>query len=120
MWHLLYAKRKLKRPEKIEVEQGLNGLSFSCDAQLQDSDLPDYLKEIVFVRKLACEDPVEKLYYSAKFEDICIHCSGAVDPWSDTELFYPQCKACNDKLEWPYSLLGMLAKYSKSWKQNEV
>ena len=76
-------------------------------------------KEIVFERKLACEDP-EKLYYSAKFEDIRIHCSGAVDPWSDTEPFYAQCKACNDKLEGPYSLLGMLAKYSKSWKQNEV
>ena len=41
--------------------------------------------------------PVEKLYYSAKFEDICIHCSGAVDPWSDMEPFYPQCKACDDK-----------------------
>ena len=68
MWHLLYAKKKLKRPEKIEVEQGLNGLSFSCGAELQDSDLPDYLKEIVFERKLACEDPIEKLYNSAKFK----------------------------------------------------
>ena len=66
MCRLLYAKRKLKKQERIEVEQGLNGLSFSCGAQLQDSDLPHYLKEIVFVRKLACEDPVEKLYYSAK------------------------------------------------------
>ena len=28
MWRLLYAKRKLKKQERIEVEQALNGLSF--------------------------------------------------------------------------------------------
>jgi len=76
-------------------------LSFSCGAQLQDSDLPDYL---VFVRKLACENPVEKLYYSAKFEDMCIHCSGAVDPCSDTEPFYLQCKACDNKGKIPNTM----------------
>ena len=103
MWRLLYAKRKLKKHERIEVEQGLNGLSFSCGAQLQDSDLPDYLKEIVFVRRLTCEEPVEKLYYSAKFEDICIYCSGQVNPWSDQEPFYPQCVACQDKEKIPTS-----------------
>jgi len=52
MWHLLYAKRKLKKHERKEVEKGLNGLSFSYGAQLQDTDLPDYLKEVVFTRKL--------------------------------------------------------------------
>jgi len=52
------------------VEQSLNGLSFSCESQLQDLELADYLKEIIFVCKLACEDPIERLYYSAKFEDI--------------------------------------------------
>ena len=31
-------------------------------------------KQNVFVWKLACEDPVEKLYYSAKFEDMCVYC----------------------------------------------
>ena len=98
MWRLLYSKRKLKQQERIELERGLNGLSFSCGAQLQDSDsVPDYLKEIVFVRKLSCEDPVEKLYYSAKFEDICIHCSGPVQPWSDNGPYYPQCRACQSK-----------------------
>ena len=74
----------------------LNGLSFSCGVQLQDSDLPDYLKEIVFVCKMACDGSLERLCYSAKFEDICMHCSGPVDPWSDTEPFYPQRKACED------------------------
>ena len=101
MWRLLYSKRKLKKQERLEVEQRLNGLSFSCGAQLQDSDLPDHLKEIVFTRKLACEDPVEKLYYSAKYEDICVYCSGPVNPWSDTEMYYPQCKGCEDKEKIP-------------------
>ena len=100
---MLYAKRKLNKQERIEVEKRLNGLSFSCGAQLQDSDLPDYLKEIVFVWKLARKDPVEKLYYSAKFEDICIYCSGPVNPWSDQEPFYPQCVACQDKDKIPNS-----------------
>ena len=34
MWQLLYA-------ERYEVERGLNGLPFSCGAQLQDTDLPE-------------------------------------------------------------------------------
>jgi len=55
----------------------------------------------VFVCKLACEDPVGRLYYLAKFEGICIHCSGPVDSWSDTKPFYPQCKACEDKPKIP-------------------
>ena len=45
----------------------------------------------------AAKPRLEKLYYSAKFEDICVYCSSPVDPWSDTEPFYPQCKACEDK-----------------------
>ena len=83
MRRLVYSKRKLKPQERTEVERGLDGLSFSCGAHLEDSDLPDHLKAIVFMCKLSCEDPVEKLYYSAQYEDICVHCSVPVQPWSD-------------------------------------
>ena len=38
-----------------------------------------------------------KLYYSAKFEDICVYCAASAPPWSDTELHYPQCRSCLDK-----------------------
>ena len=39
----------------------------------------------------AVKPRLEELYYSArKFEDICVYCSGPVDPWSDTEPFYPE------------------------------
>ena len=83
MWRLVYSRRKLKQNEKKELEKALDGMSFSCGAQLQDSDIPEYLKDVVFVRKMSCEDPIEKLYYSAKFEDICVYCSGPVPLWSD-------------------------------------
>ena len=39
---------------KSRMGQRLNGLPFLLGVQLQDSDLPDYLEEIVFVRKLTC------------------------------------------------------------------
>ncbi|KAL5496676.1 hypothetical protein EMCRGX_G013014 [Ephydatia muelleri] len=97
MWRLVYSRRKLKQNEKKELEKGLDCVSFSCGAQLQDSDVPEYLKDAVFVRKMSCEDPIKKLYYSAKFEDICVYCSGPVPPWSDTEAFYPQCTSCAEK-----------------------
>ena len=91
MWRLGYSRRKLKQNEKNELEKALDGMSFSCGAQLQDSDIPEY---VVFVRKMSCENPIEKLYYS---EDICEYCSGPVPPWSDTEAFYPQCTSCAEK-----------------------
>ena len=101
MWRLLYAKRKLKKNEKEELERALDGMSFSCGAQLQDADIPVYLKEIVYVRQMSCEDPIEKLYYSTKYEDICIYCAASVPPRSDNEQHYPQCSNCEDKPKIP-------------------
>ena len=74
----------------------MHGLPFSCGAQLQDSDLPDYLKEIVFVCKLACEYPVERLYHSVqRYMHTLLWSSGSMEKY--IEPFYPQCKACDDK-----------------------
>ena len=61
---IIYSKRKLKPAEKMQLEQALDGLSFSCGAQLQDADIPEHLKDTVFIRQLSCEEPIEKLYYS--------------------------------------------------------
>ena len=97
MWRLVYSKRKLKKNEREELEGALDGMLFSCGAQLQDADIPMYLKDVVYVRQMSCEDPIEKLYYSAKFEDICVYCAASVPPWSDTEPYYPQCSSCADK-----------------------
>ncbi len=69
-------------------------MSFSCGAQLQElDDIPAALKDIVFVREMSCGQPIEKLYYAARFDDICVYCAEVVSPWSNTEQYYPQCSA---------------------------
>ena len=70
MYRLIYSKRKLKPAEKLQLEQALDGLSFSYGAQLQNTDIPEHLKDTVFVRQMSCEEPID---YSAKFTDICVY-----------------------------------------------
>jgi len=44
---------------------------------------------------MSCYEPIEKLYYSAKYESICIFCAqpqAATDP-----NFYPQCENCKTR-----------------------
>ncbi len=45
---------------RARSDQG-NTVSFSCGAQLQDCEIPDDLMDVVYIRKLQCNDPVEKL-----------------------------------------------------------
>ncbi len=85
---------KLNSVQPKFLERTLDVLSFSCGAPLQELELSAELKEMVFVRNLQCHDPVEILYYSAKYESICIYCS---QPTSDSKKFYPQCGQCKDK-----------------------
>ena len=72
-------------------------MSFSCGADLQEADLPDALVGVVYVKKMCCNEPIEKLYYAANFDDICVYCASEVAPWSNTKQFYPQCQNCCDK-----------------------
>ena len=97
MWRLVYSKRKLNQRERKALQTSLDGMSFSCGAELQNANIPDEFKDTVFVRKIECSEPIEKLYYSAKFADICIHCACDVPAWSDTEPYYPQCDGCEGK-----------------------
>lgn len=98
MWRLVYAKRKLKAEEKVQLDRSLSDMQFSCGAQLQDADIPPNLQDVVFVRELSCDEPIEKLYYAAKFADICVHCASPVSSWSDREKYYPQCDGCAGKI----------------------
>ena len=41
MWRLIYATKKLTSTEKIVLNKVLDGMSFSCGADLQEADLPD-------------------------------------------------------------------------------
>ena len=97
MWQLVYATRKLKAAEIHKLRMALDDLSFSCGASLQDSEIPSELKELVYVRNMHCNEPIEKLYYSVKFEDICIYCAEKVPPWSENNPHYPQCDDCSEK-----------------------
>ena len=41
-------------------------------------------------------DPIEKLYYTAKYPPICIHCVTSVEP-NPEDAHYPQYKDCSAK-----------------------
>ena len=101
MWRLVYATKKLKTAEIRKLRTALDDLSFSCGASLQEANIPLDLKPLVYVKSMHCNEPIEKLYYSAKFEDICIYCAASVPPWSDSEPHYPQCDDCIDKPKIP-------------------
>ena len=59
---------------------------------------PENLKDTVFVHDMSYEEPVEKLYYAAKFEDIFVHCSSRdIAPQNNMELHYLQCEGCIEK-----------------------
>ncbi len=75
MWRLVYALRKLNSTQRSSFQNSLSGISFSCGAPLQELDIAPELCDLVFVRTLACGDPIEFLYYTAKYEPICIYCA---------------------------------------------
>ena len=69
-------------------------MTYTCGATLQELDLPDKFS-CVYVREYNCFDPIEKLYYSAGLEPICIYC--AAEDVEDCNDFYPKCSACSDR-----------------------
>ena len=68
-------------------------IAHTCGVTLEELDLPDNLKSVV-VRVSNCYDPVEKLYYSADLQPICIYCSSEDIETPDQEGYYPQCQEC--------------------------
>ena len=88
MWRLVYSKHKLNRSQRTQLQQVLDDYTYTCGAKLEDLNLGDTFKEVE-VRDHLCGDPIEKLYYSAGFEPICVYCARdqtftCADP-------YPQC-----------------------------
>jgi len=67
VWKLIYPKTKLT---KVQSDYLLEGMSFSCGAPIQELDLPSDLTDTVFVHDLNRHEPIEALYYSAKYEPI--------------------------------------------------
>lgn len=95
MWRLVYALRKLNSTQCLSLQNSLSGMSFSCGAPLQELDIIPELRDLVFVRTLACGDPIEVLYYTAKFEPICIYCAQSMDSYDSASENYPQCDSCD-------------------------
>ena len=96
MWRVLYSCFKLTRKERSDLQKVIKGISFTCGAPLQDLELPGHLNEVC-TRELSCGEPIEKLYYTAKYSPICIYCADDVDSVPNDK--YPQCSACKGKPE---------------------
>lgn len=94
MWRLLYSRCKLTRQEKVDLNDAVEDLAFTCGAPIQDLHLPGRLND-VYTRQIHCEEPIEKLYYTAKYTPICIYCAQNVDDVPADQ--YPQCCLCKDK-----------------------
>ena len=91
MWRLIFSKFKLKTTQKQQLQQVLGNLLYTCSSKLRDLNLPEEFSNVE-IRDHHCKDPIEKLYYSAKFEPICVYC-GVIEPYS-VEGQYPQCQEC--------------------------
>ena len=75
MWWLIYVKTKLTIAQHNILETTLDGMSFSYGAPLQEFDLSSDLINNVFVHNMSCHEPIEALYYSAKYKAICVYCA---------------------------------------------
>jgi len=95
MWHLLYSPRKLSPGLQKQLSTLLDNYTYTCGATLSDLELPDSLSSVC-VRDVECYDPLEKLYFSMKYDPICIYCCGDKNLKS-TEGYYPKCELCADK-----------------------
>ena len=71
-------------------------VSYTCGASLHDLDLPDSLSCIV-IRSHQRGDAIERLYYSAAYEDVCIFCATTSDlVQSLLDSVYPICYSCQE------------------------
>jgi hypothetical protein len=94
LWRLLYSKRKVKKEARLRLQRIIEDHAYTCGAKLSHLDLPDEFKDIE-IRTHSCNDPIERLYYSANFQPICVYC-GKNEPFTEPNL-YPQCADCRCK-----------------------
>ena len=96
MWRLVFSKRKLSIAARSTLQSILEDVSYTWGSSFDDLDLPDSLSSVV-IRSHQCGDAIEKLYYSAGYEDICIFCatpSDLVESLPDS--VYPICSSCRE------------------------
>ena len=56
---------------------------------------------LVFVRSMNCGEPIEALYYSANYVDICVYCSADLPLAMLKNEHFPQCDDCSSKPKFP-------------------
>ena len=96
IWHLVFSKWKLSVAAHRTLQAILEDVSYTCGASLDDLDLPESLSSIV-IRSHQCGNTVERLDYSAGYEDICIFCATTSDlVHSLPDSVYLICSSCQE------------------------
>ena len=73
MWGVVFSKKNLTVQQRSTLQSILEDVSYSCGASLEDIDFPFSLSShSIVVRDHRCGDTIERLYFSAGYEDICI------------------------------------------------
>ena len=93
MWRLIFSRYKLDVVQRQNLQSILDNYEYSCGASLAELKLPEDYKEVE-IRDHECNDPIEILYYSAKYSPICIYCATEQGYEKDE---YPKCQSCIDK-----------------------
>lgn len=88
MWRLVFSKFKLNSTQRQLLLDLLDNLTYTFGSKLKDANLPEEFVNVE-VRSHLCGDPIEKLYYSANLDPICVYC-GEQEPYT-IEGMYPQC-----------------------------
>ncbi len=78
--------------DRAELQAILDDIAYTCGATLETLELPDKFS-CVAIREHRCFDPIERLYYAADFEPICIYCAAVTEDQQDLTR-YPMCSEC--------------------------
>ena len=79
--------------KQVKLQRVLDDFIYTCGSKLHDLQVPQEF-ENVEVKDHSCHDPIEKLYYSVKFDPICIYCGR--NQLFTSENVYPKCTECDD------------------------
>ena len=94
MWRLIFSRYEVDAVQRQNLQSILDNYEYSCGASLAELKLPEDYKEVE-IRDHEYNDPIEILYYSAKYSPICIYCATEQGYEKDNE--YPKCQSCIDK-----------------------
>ncbi len=78
------------------LQEALDNVTFTCGAQIGDLELGEKFSD-VYAMQIRCNEPIKKLYYSSKYEPICIYCSSDENLVENNPDRYPQCTECAEK-----------------------